>query len=367
MKIAYLVHLNLQPGTGVYKKIVAQARTWALAGHDVIIFCVTRLLQVKEALSQERLPKFHGIRYKPGYINFADRIIAMNQLVKAIIKWQPDVVYTRQDLYYPPIAALAKKLPLVQEVNTNIVEELALYSKAQRAYFVITRRLIDRNLAGLVFVTRELSNLPYYKRHFKVPKAVIGNGVDFNEIPWLPLPRHKKPTLIFLGQHVPWAGIEKIIDMANLFPDWDFHLVGVNQKSFSCFLKNVYLYEPMEFRNYLPIAERSHIGIGSLTLYRNKMKEASPLKVREYLALGLPVIIGYEDTDFPDNASFIFRLSNTEHILKEEVERLKEFVGASLNKRVSRDSISFLDYKIKEKERLLLFESAIKHWRQNEK
>jgi hypothetical protein len=40
-----------------------------------------------------------------------------------------------------------------------------------------------------------------------------------------------------------------------------------------------------------------HIGIGTLSAHLKSLFEASPLKVREYIARGFPIIIGYEDTD----------------------------------------------------------------------
>ena len=49
------------------------------------------------------------------------------------------------------------------------------------------------------------------------------------------------------------------------------------------------------------LIEKCHVGIGSLALFRNSMKEACTLKVREYWARGLPFVVGYEDTDLKDN------------------------------------------------------------------
>jgi hypothetical protein len=40
------------------------------------------------------------------------------------------------------------------------------------------------------------------------------------------------------------------------------------------------------------------------------MSEASPLKSREYLALGLPVIGAYEDTDIPPDDPVYLQLPN---------------------------------------------------------
>jgi hypothetical protein len=58
-----------------------------------------------------------------------------------------------------------------------------------------------------------------------------------------------------------------------------------------------------------------HMAAGTLALFRKSMKEASPLKVRECLMLGLPMIIGYFDTDVSaDNRfePFLFKVENNE-------------------------------------------------------
>ena len=56
-----------------------------------------------------------------------------------------------------------------------------------------------------------------------------------------------------------------------------------------------------------------HIGLGSMAFYRNKMFEACPLKVREYVASGLPVILPYADTAFREECpEWVLRLPNEE-------------------------------------------------------
>ena len=48
----------------------------------------------------------------------------------------------------------------------------------------------------------------------------------------------------------------------------------------------------------------SNVGIGSLSLFKVNLKEASPLKTRDYLARGLPVVVGYHDTDLENHSEF---------------------------------------------------------------
>ena len=49
------------------------------------------------------------------------------------------------------------------------------------------------------------------------------------------------------------------------------------------------------------------IGLSCLALDRKGMTDACPLKVREYLAYGLPVYMGHTDSAFPDKFKYIYR------------------------------------------------------------
>ena len=57
--------------------------------------------------------------------------------------------------------------------------------------------------------------------------------------------------------------------------------------------------------------------MASFALSRKKMKQACPLKTREYLMLGLPVYGDYQDI-FPSDSSF-FKIGN------ERIEEILEF------------------------------------------
>jgi hypothetical protein len=58
--------------------------------------------------------------------------------------------------------------------------------------------------------------------------------------------------------------------------------------------------------------KNAHFGIGSLGWSRLGVREASPLKIREYLAAGLCVITATKDPDFDDDVPFILKISDQE-------------------------------------------------------
>jgi hypothetical protein len=92
------------------------------------------------------------------------------------------------------------------------------------------------------------------------------------------------------------------------------------------------------------------------------MEEASPLKVREALAFGIPLILAYRDTDLEGlDADWLLRLPNTPDNISENVEAIKSFAYRMMGRRVERALIeSRIDQHAKEQERLAFFAEILK-------
>jgi glycosyltransferase involved in cell wall biosynthesis len=169
--------------------------------------------------------------------------------------------------------------------------------------------------------------------------------------------------LVFLGQPgYIWHGTDKLIYLAFAFPDWRFDLVGLKPEEIVGKIPdNLVFHGMLERSEYEQILRQANCSIGTLALNRNNMEEASPLKTREYLAYGLPVIIGYSDTDFPQGADFLLQLPNTEDNVKENIEGIRKFVLAWKDKRVPREAVRHLDWSYKEARRLDFFKSLVNY------
>ena len=88
------------------------------------------------------------------------------------------------------------------------------------------------------------------------------------------------------------------------------------------------------------------------------MDEASPLKTREYLALGLPVVGGYRDTDLPVDSPVFLRVPNRAGAIVEAAAELEQFMSHWRGRRVTHEQIANLDTAVKESERLDFLESC---------
>lgn len=82
-----------------------------------------------------------------------------------------------------------------------------------------------------------------------------------------------------------------------------------------------------------------HLGIGSLGLYKNNMQEACPLKSREYIANGLPILIGYFDTDFSKSEfnDYVYRIENNKSLIN--IDNLLSWLYDIYNRNLSLNNL----------------------------
>lgn len=361
LKIAYVAAgMNLALGVG--KKVLAQLDAWQQAGHDARLFVQSsRPPAADGGLPHARedvevlVAEVAGGR--SSLVDLMRRRRMLESLATSVRRWRPDLIYLRFTTYYPAIERLVREIPTVIEVNTDDVRE---YRETVASYRYLYHRWRRGRLfgpaRGLACVTSELARSANFVG-FRKPIFVSGNGIDLRRYtPLAPPPAHARPRLAFIGSPgAPWHGIDKILALASRCPDWDFDVIGLDGATSDGAAPNVAFHGPLERAAYEPVLARADVGIGSLALHRKGMDEASPLKVREYLAFGLPVIIGYRDTDFPDGAEFVLELPNAPDNVSRGVERIRAFVERSRGRRVPREAVAHLDVRVKEARRLDFF------------
>jgi hypothetical protein len=113
----------------------------------------------------------------------------------------------------------------------------------------------------------------------------------------------------------------------------------------------VKLYGFLGQERYRALLAEVDVGIAPLALHRKHMDEACPLKTREYLALGLPVVAGYRDPDVR-NAEHVLELPNREDNVTRHGDEIAEFIAKWHGRRVERSEVAALDAGVKEQARL---------------
>jgi Icc-related predicted phosphoesterase len=94
------------------------------------------------------------------------------------------------------------------------------------------------------------------------------------------------------------------------------------------------------------------------------MKEACTLKVRQYLAHGIPVLAAYRDTDIDDSMPFFLRIGNFEGNVEKSLKDIKKFIEFGFQNKEMRSSArefseQVLSNESKEMKRLQFFEELL--------
>lgn len=358
MRIATVVFAPIDD-SGVMRKIERQAHTWTLEGHEVKLFML--------ALNDTHLSSNNRFLMEVLYMQRKHTLkffLSVDRLVRRIISWNPDLVYVRFGLYYPSQEYVMHRFPTIIELNTDdIVEFRQLLSPHVYLYHRMTRGQSLKKCAGLVTVTHEIAQRT---ESFQKKRMVIGNDIDLSNYPHFSSQQEHTPhpRIVFIAsRNRPWHGIDKIMLLARQCPSWNFDIIGLNVSDIDESIpSNVLFHGLLAVKEYQSIMSQADVGIGTLALHRKGMHEASPLKVREYLAYGMPTIIGYQDTDFPQPVSYLLQLPNTEDNVATHVQDIQQFVDSSRNTRVPREEILHLDTRYKEQKRLEFFKVVSEEW-----
>lgn len=357
LKIAYYIYWNTNREDGVLKKVVRQARVWQENGHDVHLFFLSKSKKISSCLLDLQFERVL-VRKK------VDFLFAAKRLAKSILNWHPDLVYLRFDKYYPGMEILHRQCPVVLEINTNDIRQLKVNSALPvRIYHALTRDIVLRSCSGFCFLAEETASR--YKR-FKKPYIVLGDSINLGEIPVSEAPKNPKPRLVFAYSfdHV-WNGMDKLKTLAQSNPGWVFDLVGPESAHTDSEPGNMVWHGFLEHADYEKVLCNADIGVSALALHRIGIQQNAPLKVREYLAFGLPCITAYEDTDFLEGAPFILQLPNSHSNIKSHLEQIQKFVKYWKGRRVARSEIMHLDVRDKEVVRLRFFNQVFEYQNSN--
>jgi hypothetical protein len=185
------------------------------------------------------------------------------------------------------------------------------------------RKNIAKSSYLKLYVSYEIQN--YYDRiNSKTRNLVISNSIDtslFKSRDSLSAADHDLKMYMLVGFEAEWHGIERIINSLKTYTGVKklvFYFIGVdnsrclniNPESSNVEINFVKRLTKNDLDAFL---SNFNIGLGTLAAYTKKMHEASPLKVREYIARGFPIVIGYIDTDLSldkEINDFVYQVKN---------------------------------------------------------
>jgi glycosyltransferase involved in cell wall biosynthesis len=364
MRIAYVaLYLDkdiVQGGVG--EKIRTQMKFWRDFGHDVKLFTLS-----PDDLNLEGASVFQYTSRKLSpflklVTRFFARSVAMAKLADEVQRYCPDFVYLRNGLYVYPLHRIFKVAPMVAELNSYDISEYRY--QGWFVYWVnrLTRGLALKSASGLVSTSYEIAEISDNARYDK-PVKVIGNGIDLDRNIVLPAPANKIPVITLVGSPgMIWHGVDKLIRLAERCPDLMIYIVGYRSEDIDGYIpENVHLCGFLPREQVRNILKMSDVACGTLALHRKNMEEASPLKVREAAACGIPLILGYRDTDLSGlQMDCILQLPNTEDNVVTHAEQIRAFAYRMVGKRLDMEAVkSCIGHKQKEETRLRFFEELV--------
>lgn len=198
-----------------------------------------------------------------------------------------------------------EELPLIRPGLTG---RAAAWMERRAGRFAVGKTL------GVLGVTGDIAEYQCVARSVNKSHATYSNGVDLDSVGIVSDVRHETAVnVVFMCETFSqWHGLDRLIDavaaadhvpgelvihlIGNLPEMLDQHLnsLGSRQK---VFLRHGF----MERQAYLEVLAKADLGLGSLALDRQNMIEGSTLKVREMLAMGLPVWANHKDTSLPSD------------------------------------------------------------------
>ena len=355
MRIAYFARISLEKPSGVLRKILRQIRCWENQGHEVKLFALTPPFE-------KLYPGLENISLDYEQTkNYPDLLLKAVPLQRKIAAWEPDLVFIRYSSYYPLLKqTILKKFPVIADLNSNYdLEYQQIHNRFAYFFHQATKGYFFRNVSGFTTLTNELAG---WLGAYNKPIAVIGDGINLDEVAPLPPAGNVHPVLVcFASRPFPWIALDKIFLLASKFPSWQIEIIGLSrdQGNWINVPDNVRFHGFLDKEEYRQILGRSDIAIGTLGLHRIGLAEMAPLKLREYLGYGLPSIIAYRDTDFYQGAPFILGLPNQEDNILPNLDRIEEFVMQWKGKRVPRQSVAHIDIVRKEDLRLEFFQNTL--------
>lgn len=180
-----------------------------------------------------------------------------------------------------------------------------------------------------------------------IPAINIVNGVDADAYP-LHVARQNATDLHLIGvaSMSHWQGYDRLIRSLSAYEgemDIHLHLVGGDGDGslpvWQALAQSEGLADRVHFHGEMhgkaldDLFAICDIGVGGLGLYRKNQFQSMTLKLREYMARGLPFVYAVDDPSIPDPSPFCMRVSNDERIFA--MESIVDFaVQAKENKEI---------------------------------
>jgi len=317
MKIAFIYYTNTYDAIGIDNKMLSYKNAATKLNHNAILLNIYSSTFLNELKNIYKIFKTNNDVYLIRYNNSRNIFLFLLVIVFKIKK---------------------KKIILdVPTPITNYLKELDLNTNLRLQKILI--KAITYILGPLPFLLSDLVVHYAEESTFFNPKYVktilIGNGIDANEIISLvnsknvsdqtnkyDLDNNNFLNIVSIGSIAPWHGWDKLINLMTKINNTRqlplrYYIIGDGVELeylkklvyFNKLDKSVFFLGKMNREEYVPFISCCDLGIGSLGWERVGVKVASPLKSREYVCCGIPVVFSAFDTDI-SNTNYGFQIDS---------------------------------------------------------
>lgn len=260
-------------------------------------------------------------------LELAYSFVVAVRLIKAIVKFKPDVIYERYNLYQPVGVIVAKLfgLPLLLEVNAPLADERRAHNGLQ--LYSLAKKIENYTWNGATWVLPVTNVLAGYIRQAGVDDKrikVIANGVNRNVYDTLPAVKQasgeSEIVIGFTGFINPWHRLDLALVAIAQHKDKNIRLVCVGEGDVRQILelqaKELGIEDKVTFTGLVTRDKVfNYISTFDIALQPAVTDYASPLKLFEYLAVGSLVIAPRTENILEvvdDTSALLFENNNLE-------------------------------------------------------
>jgi glycosyltransferase involved in cell wall biosynthesis len=308
-----------------------------------------------------RIPLFCSLfRIQPVYSN-AYRLIS---------SYDPDILIWRFNITSVPGVFNPKRIKprviFVSEHQAKEIEELhtsgigTILSPLLRHHALKVLKQVD----AVIGVTQEITQYETSLAGKDILGYTFTNGIHVDKYPLKP---YRKPAenivkLLYVGSNTAhWHGLDRLLSGISSYQGKarvELHMAGTMSGSIRKLIKSLRIEHLVTCHGYTTGGELDMLfdlcdcAVGTLGMHRKNLSHGSTLKVREYMARGIPFVISHTDDDIPPDSPFVLMAPpNDTPIDMNDVimflSRVHEMYGASLPSEMRSYARGNMDYRAK--------------------
>ncbi len=349
MKIAY-IYISIMPLTGVDKKPLQQANALKTIGAEDIVDIYVLNMDKTEKVNGVNYVKYKSCKITPYWDYAFKHNFNRFSVLDEINLDNYDYIILR----YPKADASGikylKKYNIITEHHANEFVELKMEAKySKNPLYKLLKHLraslekkyapkILKHAKGIIGVSPEIVECEKQKSG-NVPARAFANGItvaDIKHTGFVPFDGKTLNIVMPFAHELFFHGVDRIIKSVENYTgkvDIKLHLLGRWHSRQYTDNKRVIYYGTLKGDDYNNLMAKMNIGMGTFALYRRREQQASPLKIRDFTARGLPFILAYDDICFDENPQempFYKQFpNNADPIDFNEVIKFAEYISSS--------------------------------------